>query len=289
MRRQANPQHVDSRSRRAYMLGNMLIILGIVLIGAATSIVAAKEAPTVTPPSQVAAVQPAPPASRPPWLAVVQAAGTPIPEDSSETVQETPATVQTPEPVPASSATPEVEPAATATSEPGEESSGEASAEQQPINEVPDRPVPNHVRIPSVGIDTDMVEVGYKIVEMGGQPVLQWDVAAYAAGHHNLSANPGEGGNIVITGHNDWLGEVFRPLEFVQLGAEIILTTSEGDHRYAVTEIHYRKEVGVSLEERLATGQFLADMPEERVTLITCWPYGVDDHRLIVVAKPVVS
>jgi sortase (surface protein transpeptidase) len=31
----------------------------------------------------------------------------------------------------------------------------------------------------------------------------------------------------------------------------------------------------------------MAPMPEERLTLITCWPYGVDDHRLIVVAKPV--
>jgi len=28
-------------------------------------------------------------------------------------------------------------------------------------------------------------------------------------------------------------------------------------------------------------------MPEERVTLVTCWPYGIDDHRIIVVAKPV--
>ena len=43
------------------------------------------------------------------------------------------------------------------------------------------------------------------------------------------------------------------------------------------------------LEERLATGQFMAPMGEERVTLVTCWPYGVDDHRLIVVAKPVPS
>jgi sortase A len=72
----------------------------------------------------------------------------------------------------------------------------------------------------------------------------------------------------------------------VKLGDQVLLTTPAATHRYVITEIIYRKDVGVPLADRLAAGQYLAPMPEERVTLVTCWPYGVDTHRLIVVAKP---
>jgi sortase A len=41
-----------------------------------------------------------------------------------------------------------------------------------------------------------------------------------------------------------------------------------------------------SLDEQLTIGAFIGPMPEERLTLVTCWPYKVDSHRLIVVAKP---
>lgn len=149
-------------------------------------------------------------------------------------------------------------------------------------------PKPTRIQIPATSIDTKIIEVGYDVVTIDGQQVMQWQTADFAAGHNNTSANPGEGRNIVITGHNDWKGEVFRTLEKAEPGDEVIITTEDGnDHHYSVAEIHLRKEIGAPLEERLATGQFLAPMEEERVTLVTCWPYGVDDHRLIVVAKPI--
>ncbi len=155
-------------------------------------------------------------------------------------------------------------------------------------DEEPSRaPKPTHISIPGVEIDAEIHQVGYNIREIEGQRVREWDVASYAAGHHETSARPGEGGNIVVTGHNDWEGEVFRTLEYAEHGQEIVLTTEEGEHRYIIEEIHMRREVGASLEERLETGRFMADMPEERLTLITCWPYGINDHRVIVVAMPV--
>jgi sortase A len=155
--------------------------------------------------------------------------------------------------------------------------------------EAVEMPPPSHIRIPGVEIDTNIIQVTSQITEIEGQRVREWDVAAYAAGHHDTSARPGEGGNIVITGHNDWEGEVFRTLEYVEPGYDVFIQTEDRVHHYVVEEVHMRREVGVSLEERLATGQFMADMPEERVTLITCWPYGINDHRVIVVAKPVDS
>lgn len=143
------------------------------------------------------------------------------------------------------------------------------------------------IRLPRAGIDTAVVEVGSEVMTISGRQVLQWQVADYAAGHHDTSAQPGQGGNIVIAGHSDWRGEVFRNLEHAEIGDTVILTTEDQrDISYVVTEMHYRKELGAPIEERLATGTFIAPMDEERVTLVTCWPYGIDDHRLIVIAKP---
>jgi sortase A len=42
----------------------------------------------------------------------------------------------------------------------------------------------------------------------------------------------------------------------------------------------------VPLSERLKTGELIGPTNDEQLTLVTCWPYGVDDHRLIVIARP---
>ncbi len=242
------PTAIAGRSRLS-VLGLLLILAGLVLLAiAATGTVALRPSPE-TPPSQIAAIVTPPPPLQ------VAASPTPTATPFAERLEALPILpTPTPEPTP----TPR-----------------------------PKMPPPTRIQIPSVGIDAPVVEVGYKIVEIQGIKVIEWEVAEYAAGHHNTSANPGEGGNIVITGHSDWKGEVFRTLEYVKLGDEVILTSDAGIFRYRVVEIHYRKEVGVPLEERIATGRFLDPMPEERVTLVTCWPYGIDDHRIIVIAKPV--
>ncbi len=148
-------------------------------------------------------------------------------------------------------------------------------------------PKPTQIRVPDLEIDAEIHQVGYDIIEVEGQRVREWQVASYAAGHHKTSARPGENGNIVVTGHNDFEGEVFRTLEFAEHGQEVIIETEEGEQKYVIEEIHMRREIGASLEERLETGRFMADMPEERLTLITCWPYGINDHRIVVVAVPV--
>ena len=149
-----------------------------------------------------------------------------------------------------------------------------------------DMPPATHITIPAVGIDTDIVEVLPKTETIEGQLIESWQVADWAAGHHSGSADPGENGNIVLAGHDDVRGEVFRGLHNIAPGDEVLLSTADGVHRYVVEEIQVRLERGAPLEERLATGQYIAPMPEERLTMITCWPYGIDDHRLIIIAKP---
>jgi sortase A len=142
--------------------------------------------------------------------------------------------------------------------------------------------LPNRiVRIaaPSIKLDTSVYEV---YVKNGA-----WEVAEYAAGHHYNSLNPGEGGNIVLSGHNNWKGEVFRYLEFLKPGDEITLWTLEGkQHKYVVQEIKKLKEAGVSYQQRLKNAEVMKPTPYERLTLITCWPYTTYTHRLIVIATP---
>jgi len=146
---------------------------------------------------------------------------------------------------------------------------------------------PTHLSIPSLGLEKPIVEVSAQVETVDGQQVLVWAVADYAVGHNDTSADPGQGGNVVLTGHDDWHGEVFRYLHTIQNGAEITVTTADGmAHRYVVDQILYRQEAGVPLSERLKTGELIGPTADERLTLVTCWPYGVDDHRLIVIAHP---
>jgi LPXTG-site transpeptidase (sortase) family protein len=142
------------------------------------------------------------------------------------------------------------------------------------------------VRLPSIGVDSAVVPVGWHEEEVGGRTMTIWDVAKYAVGHHQGSGNPGEGGNIVLAGHSGGFGAVFRRLADLQPGDEMLL---EGDGRlylYVVEELLFLKEVGVPMEERLRNAQYMASTDEEQVTMITCWPVRVYDHRIVVLARP---
>jgi sortase A len=80
---------------------------------------------------------------------------------------------------------------------------------------------------------------------------------------------------------------VFRGLHDIEIGDQVIVSTDTASYTYVVQEIHMRLFTTASLEEQLSVGAFIGPMPEERLTLVTCWPYQIDTHRLIVVAKPV--
>lgn len=115
-----------------------------------------------------------------------------------------------------------------------------------------------------------------------------WQVADYAAGWLYGTAQPGQMGNSVFAGHNNWHGEVFRYLEFGKIGDEFTLYTSDGAaHRYRVSELYKVPEAGLSRTEQLAYAKYTDPTPDERVTLITCWPYHTYTHRLILIGKPV--
>jgi LPXTG-site transpeptidase (sortase) family protein len=145
------------------------------------------------------------------------------------------------------------------------------------------------VVIPSVAIDSKVIEVGWVVEEHDGRQVAVWEVAEYAVGQHRGSANPGEGENIVLAGHVGGYGQVFRDLYYVRPGEEITLYSEGQAYRYVISERLLVDEENAPLEQRAANARLIGPTGEEMVTLVTCWPPTGDDkftRRVIVRAFP---
>jgi len=126
--------------------------------------------------------------------------------------------------------------------------------------------------IPSIKVDSKVIEVGWEVVEQNGQQVAVWQVAEYAVGQHRGSANPGEGGNIVLAGHVGGFGKVFRDLFYVRPGEPVVLYSEGRQFLYTVKERLVVDEEGVSPEQRAENARLIAPTDYEVVTLVTCWP-----------------
>lgn len=123
---------------------------------------------------------------------------------------------------------------------------------------------PTRIVVPAIGVDWPIV------------PGDSWDQLKLGVGHHAGSANPGERGNMILSGHNDVFGEVFKDLEALKDGDEIHVFAGGKMFKYQVRA------------KRIVTpGELSVLQPtrESVVTLITCHPYRVDTHRLIVIAQ----
>jgi sortase A len=150
-----------------------------------------------------------------------------------------------------------------------------------------DNSAPVRLFIPSVRIDTKVVPVGWNMIPApGGGVKSEWEVADYAVGHHAGSANPGQVGNVVLSGHVDYRGQVFKDLKDVNKGDEVVVYTEKGQYIYVVTDLKIVREEGVPDAQRRENAKFMNPTPDLTLTMITCWPYGIDTHRLIVIAKP---
>ena len=153
----------------------------------------------------------------------------------------------------------------------------------------PAETLPNRIVVPAIGLDSDVVEVGWGQAEINGQLVSVWNVAEYAAGWHQNSALPGHTGNIVLSGHHNILGEVFRYTVDLEVGDLISLYTDEFEYQYRVEDKFIVKDKGEPTEVRRANARWIGPFSDQRLTMITCWPYNNNTHRVIVVAKPFVE
>jgi len=110
-------------------------------------------------------------------------------------------------------------------------------------------------------------------------PVVQgdgWEQLKKGVGQHIGSANPGQNGNVVLTAHNDVYGELFRYLDQLQPGDEVIVYTQQRQHVYVVDRTVLVEPTAVEV---------MASTGSPTVTLISCYPYLIDSERIVVFAR----
>lgn len=147
---------------------------------------------------------------------------------------------------------------------------------------------PARIVAPAIELDAPVVAMGWKMVEYQGRQVAEWDVPKDAAGWHVNSALAGQPGNTVLSGHHNIEGKVFRYVVDLEIGDDIILYAGERAFSYIVTEKYILKEASMPWAVRLKNAQWIAPTTDERLTMVTCWPYEWpgNTHRVIIVAKP---
>jgi len=120
------------------------------------------------------------------------------------------------------------------------------------------------LQIPAIGIDAP-------IVQGDG-----WVQLKKGIGQHIGTANPGENGNVVLSAHNDIFGEIFRDLDQLRPGDEIIVYTNRQPFTFLVTNKRVVDPTQVEVMDPTT---------QPTVTLISCYPYMVDDQRIVVTAR----
>jgi sortase A len=124
------------------------------------------------------------------------------------------------------------------------------------------------IRVPKIGMDAIVVE-GASVKELSEGP-----------GHMRETAEPGETGNAVITGHRDTF---FRHIYELTKGDQIQVQRNGRNFTYEVTSQKIVKPEDISV---------INPTMDSRLTLITCYPtyyIGPAPKRLVVFSKLVES
>jgi sortase A len=124
---------------------------------------------------------------------------------------------------------------------------------------------PQRLDLPSIG------KTNLPVVEGDG-----WEVLKQGVGHHLGSANPGTTGNVVLSAHNDIFGELFRDLDRLQPGDAAILYTATQKFTYLVVRIQIVEPTDISI---------LSPTGRPTLTLVSCYPYMIDNQRIVVTAE----
>ena len=120
------------------------------------------------------------------------------------------------------------------------------------------------IKIPAIGVDASVIQGdGFEQLRKG------------VVGQHIGSANPGQKGNLVLSAHNDVYGEIFRHLDKLKKGDEITIFTQLRSYTYVVQGTQVVQPTTVEVMDPTI---------DPVVTLISCYPYLVDNKRIVVTA-----
>ena len=120
------------------------------------------------------------------------------------------------------------------------------------------------IQIPAINIDA---------------PVVQgdgWEQLKKGVAQHIGTPNPGQKGNLVLSAHNDVFGEIFKNLDQLKTGDQIIIFTNQNQYTYVVVNSQVVLPTQVEV---------MGPTPKATVTLISCYPYRVDNRRIVITAE----
>ena len=104
-----------------------------------------------------------------------------------------------------------------------------------------------------------------------------WEALRMGVGQLLNGAKPADPtGNVVLAAHNDIYGELFRDLNLLEPGDLITIRTETRIYQYEVTHQRFVEPTDVDV---------LDSQGRPMITLISCWPYQVNNKRIVVYAR----
>lgn len=148
----------------------------------------------------------------------------------------------------------------------------EIPAHLQPmVQSLANLPVPTPAPDQAIRIQIPAIEIDAPVVQGDG-----WEQLKKGVGQNIGSANPGQNGNVVLSAHNDVYGELFRYLDKLTAGDQVILYTQQRQYVYIVDRTAIVEPTAVEV---------MASTGSPTVTLISCYPYLVNKQRIVVFAR----
>jgi sortase A len=132
-------------------------------------------------------------------------------------------------------------------------------------------PIPTPGPEQAVRIQIPAINVDAPVVQGDG-----WEQLKQGVGQHIGTANPGQDGNLVLSAHNDIFGEIFRRLDELNPGDQIVVYSNIRSYTYEISE------------SQVVEPTFVEAMDPTRdstLTLISCYPYLVNTQRIVVKAS----
>ena len=149
----------------------------------------------------------------------------------------------------------------------------EIPAHLQPmVQSLANMPVPTAAPDQAIRLQIPAIPIDAPVVQGDGWEQLKKGVGQNLAS----SVNPGQNGNIVLSAHNDVYGELFRYLDKLAPGDEVILYTQQRQYVYVVDRSAIVEPTAVEV---------MASTGSPTVTLISCYPYLKDKQRIVVFAR----
>lgn len=132
-------------------------------------------------------------------------------------------------------------------------------------------PLPTQSPQQAMRIQISAIDIDAPIVQGDG-----WEQLKKGVGQHIGSVIPGTDGNLILSAHNDIYGEIFRDLDQLEPGDTVHVFTSQTQYEYVVLQTRIVEPTEISVLDQTF---------DPILTLISCYPYGVNNQRIVVTAK----